>query len=134
MSGYAVDDLEDEEEKKYYNETCMELLDPSNQEGNDQVLTQTPAFCTEVMKDSLEKATHWFWAALNRPRVTYNLFLDHLQPRFAPTQLTGDECIQFQRILAPYWGPNASGFISQKLIDRQNYLEVLRARHRHRFC
>lgn len=29
LSGYAIDDLEDEEEKKHYHEMGMELLDPS---------------------------------------------------------------------------------------------------------
>lgn len=134
LSGHAVDELEEEEEKGHYDEMCMEFLHIFGQEDSDQVFTQTPGFCTEVMKDALEKATNWFWAALNHPRVTYNLFLDHIQPRVAPSQMKGDECIQFQRILAPYWAPNASEFINKKLKDRQNYLEVLRARYQYRHC
>ncbi|KAK5230864.1 hypothetical protein LTR72_000043 [Exophiala xenobiotica] len=134
LSGYAVDEIQDEKQKNHHEEMCTEFLDIFGQEDNDQLSTLKPGFCTRTMKDALEKATHWFWAALNHPRVTYNLFLDHLQPRLAPTQLEGDDCIQFQQILAPYWAPNPSGFIDQKLADRQKYLEDLRAQHRHRYC
>lgn len=129
LSGYAVDEL-GEEKKQHYEEMCTEFLDIFRREDNDQ---PKPGFYTTIMGDALEKATHWFWAALNHPRVTYNLFLDHLQPRLAPTQLEGDDCIRFQQILAPYWAPHTSRFIEQKLIDRQNYLKDLRAQYRHRY-
>ncbi|KAL2433586.1 hypothetical protein ABEF95_007067 [Exophiala dermatitidis] len=130
LSGYEVDELR-EEKKQHYEEMCTEFLNVFSREDNDSLSTLKAGVCTKVMKDALEKATPWFWATLNHPRVTYNLFLDHLQPRLAPTQLEGNECIQFQRILAPYWTPNASAFVEQKVLDRQNYLETLRARHRH---
>ena len=132
LSGYAVDELNGER-KKLYDDVCAEFVEILEQEDKGQHSTLEPGFCTTIMKDTLEKNAHWFWATLNHPRVTYNLFLDHLQPRLAPTQLEGDECIQFQRILAPYWTSNASEFVNQKLLDREMYLEDLRAQHRDRF-
>jgi len=130
LSGCAVDEL-GEGNEKYYEEMCTEFLDIFRQEDNDQL---NPGFHTTIMKVALDKATHWFWAALNHPRATYNPFLDHLQPRVAPTQVDGDECIQFQRILGLYWAPHAPTFIKQPLADRQTYLKDLRAQYRHQYC
>jgi len=87
------------------------------------------------MENALETSTHWFWACLIHPRATYNLFLDHVQPVFAPTHWSNDdEAIQFQDIIAPYWIEGAKDFIKQKVQDRSLYLERLRAQHKNGEC
>ena len=88
-----------------------------------------PGFCTTVMRDALERETHWFMASLNEPRATYNLFLDYVQPQFAPTHSQEEEAIQLQRILAAYWTRQASDFIKQKVSDREHYLARLRLKY-----
>ncbi|EXJ82340.1 hypothetical protein A1O3_06153 [Capronia epimyces CBS 606.96] len=132
LSGYPVDGL-GEEKRIHYDAMCVEFLDIFGQEDNNQHSPLKPRFYTKIMKNALEKATPWFWASLDHPRVTYNLFLDHLQPRLAPTHSEGVDCIQFHRILAPYWTLNASGFVDEKIKDHQKYLEDLRTRHLARF-
>ncbi|KEF50800.1 uncharacterized protein A1O9_13148 [Exophiala aquamarina CBS 119918] len=132
LSGYPVDGLGGEK-RKHYDAMCVDFLDIFGQEDDDQSSPPKPGFYTKIMKDALEKATHWFWASLNHSRVTYNLFLEHLQPRLAPTHSAGVDCIQFHRILAPYWTLNASGFIDAKITDHKNYLKDLRTQHMARF-
>ncbi|KIW83173.1 hypothetical protein Z517_02418 [Fonsecaea pedrosoi CBS 271.37] len=132
LSGYPVDGLGGEK-RKHYDTMCEDFLDIFGQEDDDQYSPLKPRFYTKIMKDALEKATHWFWASLNHPRVTYNLFLEHLQPQLAPTHSAGVDCIQFHRILAPYWTLNASGFIDAKITDHKNYLEDLRTQYLTRF-
>ncbi|KIW76901.1 hypothetical protein Z517_09345 [Fonsecaea pedrosoi CBS 271.37] len=93
----------------------------------DQNSPLPPGFLTTVTNENLNKHTHWFRASLNYPRVTDNLFMDHLQPRLAPSQVEGNECTQFQEILASYWTMEMSLFIDQKFLDRKAYLKDLRA-------
>lgn len=132
LSGYPVDGLGGAN-RKHYDAMCLDFLDIFQQEDNDENSSTTPGFYTTIMKGALEEGTHWFWASLNHCRVTYNLFLDHLQPRLAPTHSAGEDCIKFHDILARYWTPKASEFIEAKITEHKNYLEELRARHRARF-
>lgn len=125
LSGHAVDQLEGEK-KKEFDDMCLEFLEIFEREDS-QHSRPGSGFCTRVMRSALKKNTHWFWASLNQPRATYNLFLDHLQPRFAPTHLEEEKSIQFQRILAPYWTEDSDKFIDQKVLDRQDYLDQLKS-------
>lgn len=127
LSGYAVDELEGDKEDQY-KEMCEEFLRVFEEEDDEQSSTTT------IMKTVLEKGTNWFWASLNHPRATCNLFFDHLQPRLAPAQLDGEGCIQFQQILAQYWTWNAPAFIDHKVRERESYLKELRALWQHRLC
>ncbi len=127
LSGHAVDQL-GVEKRKDYDDICTEFLEVFEQEDKRPSLLGC-GFRAKVMRNALEKKAHWFWASLYNPRATYNLFLDHLQPVFAPSHLEDELSIQFQRILAPYWSEGATRFIEQKLLDRQVYLKELRLKH-----
>lgn len=127
LSGHELDELEGEKEKDF-DTMCIEFLEIFEREDN-QLSSLGPGFYTRVMRDALDQKTHWFIASLNEPRATYNFFLDHLQPRFAPSHSQEEEAILFQRILAPYWTLHASDFIKRKVSDRENYLVELRSRY-----
>jgi hypothetical protein len=132
LSGHAVDEL-GEENKKDYEDMSTEFLEIFKREDSSDSILDA-GFCTNVLERTLKKNTHWFWASLNQPRATYNLFLDHLQPLFAPEHLEEEGSIQFQRILAPYWIPDANRFIDQKVRDREGYLNLLRSRFKYSSC
>ena len=132
LSGHAVDGLGGEN-RKCYDDMCMEFLEIFEREDS-QYSVLGSGFCTKVLRNALEKNTHWFWASLNQPRATYNLFLDHLQPLFAPEHLDEDESIRFQHILAPYWIEDANRFIGQKLLDKEGYLNTLRSQYKDVGC
>lgn len=81
------------------------------------------------MRNAIKMNAHWFWASLNNPRATYNLFLEHLQPSLAPWHLEEDGSIQSQRTVAPYWIKDATGFIEKKLLDLEVYKKDLRSKY-----
>ena len=128
LSGYEVDEVEDRN-RDVYDTMCEEFLSVFEREDSRPSLLGS-GFLTKVMRDAHKRNAHWFWASLHHPRVTYNLFLDHLQPRLAPYHLERMQAIQFQETLAPYWIENAPAFIDQKLHDREKYLEQLNLAHR----
>lgn len=114
------------EDRKLYDEVCREFMEIFELEDR-QPSALGAGFCTQVIRDALQKNTHWFWTALNEPRAMYNLFLHHLQPGIVPKHLEDAEAIQFQDILAPYFIEDADAFIRQKASDRENYLKILRS-------
>lgn len=81
------------------------------------------------MRDSLRMKKHWYVAAVNIPHAAYNLFVDCLQPQFAPAHLESDGAIKFQDVAAKYWSTDALNFTEQKARDWNHYLRQLRSRH-----
>ena len=126
LSGHEIDHLTTEREGDF-DTMCAEFLEIFEREERLRS-SPSPGFFAEIMRDGLQKKTHWFLACLNEPRGTYNLFLDYLQPRFAPAHSEEEHAIRFQQIIAPYWSFQASDFIEQKLSDRKLYLEQLRSK------
>ncbi|KAJ9644797.1 uncharacterized protein PV06_08292 [Exophiala oligosperma] len=126
LSGHELDTLEGQAEREDYKQMCAEFLEVFQRE-NDQAISQNSQYHVEIMKSVLAKDIHFFWASLHHPRATYNLFLDHLQPRFAPEHLEEEGSIQFQRIVARYWIEDSVSFVEQKVLDRRVYLEQLRS-------
>ncbi|EXJ82347.1 hypothetical protein A1O3_06160 [Capronia epimyces CBS 606.96] len=130
LSGYQLDQLEGERIGDFDN-MCDDFLqmfeDEDNSTERDSCLE--PGFCTAVMKSALERKTHWYWSSLNEPRGMYNLFMEHIQPLFAPSHSEGEQACWFQEILAPYWSLAASAFVQDKVRQREYYLKKLEAKH-----
>ncbi|KAJ4527924.1 hypothetical protein HRR83_000676 [Exophiala dermatitidis] len=124
LAGHDVDEFGGEN-KKDYRDMCTEFL-TIFQRVACEYSTQHSQHCTEALQRTLEVGTQWYWASLYQPRATYNLFLDHLQPQFAPEHSTGSDLLQYERIVAQYWTKDAAGFIKQKLREREDYLTRLR--------
>ena len=73
---------------------------------------------THTMKRGWETGKFFYFHALNSIVGLFNLFWQHIQPRFAPLH-SADEV--FDRICAPYWESEADKFVSTKLEERKNY-------------
>jgi hypothetical protein len=129
LSGHELDELEGEKTTDF-DSMCDEFLEIFEQEDrfgpHDSSLE--PGLCTAVMRAALKKKTHWYWTSLNEPRGMYNLFLEHIQPLFAPSHSDGEPAILFQEMIAPYWCTAASAFVQDKVRQLQDYLEQLRAK------
>ena len=127
LSGHAVDDLDGENEHDFMS-VCDDFLEVLAKE-EDGLSLASPGFYNNTMREAVKKGMHWFWACVQQPRATYNLFLDHVQPHFAPTHSQEEEAIQFQQIVGPYWTYNAPGFIDRKISERSKYLHQLKFKY-----
>ena len=134
LSGHELDELEGEN-KGDFDRMAEDFLEIFEQEDRCVARNSSlePGFCTAVMRAALQKKMHWYWSSLNEPRGMYNLFLEHIQPLFAPSHSEGEPAILFQKIIAPYWSTATSAVIEDKLRHRQQYLEQLRA-NRREYC
>ncbi|OAL30155.1 hypothetical protein AYO20_08871 [Fonsecaea nubica] len=131
LSGHELDEMEGENVADF-DRTCNEFLDIFEQEDRFGVRDSPlePGLCTTVMRASLEKKMHWYWSSLNEPRGMYNLFMDNIQPMFAPSHSERGQATRFQQTIAPYWCTASSAFIEDKVRDLQDYREQLRAKRR----
>jgi hypothetical protein len=131
LSGHELDELEGEKTADFDSmcEEFLEIFEEEDQSGTRDSPLE-PGFCTAVMKAALKKKTHWYWSSLNEPRGMYNLFLEHIQPLFAPSHSRGEQAIRFQEVIAPYWSTAATAFVEDKIRHRHEYLEHLRTKKR----
>lgn len=127
LSGYALDELNGEKQK-VFDEMCCEFLKEFEKE--DESSSGLAGLQTQTMKHVLRANVHWFWACLNNPRATYNLFLDHIQPHFAPTHLEDELAAQFEDVLSQYWIPGFQTVIDKKVEEKTVYLEKLRSAYK----
>jgi hypothetical protein len=131
LSGHAVDDLAKENERDF-DEVCEEFLEIFEQEDS-KCSSLGSGFSTKVMRHALKHKLHWFWACLREPRAANDLFLDHIQPQFAPTHSDDDEFTNFQQTVAKYWCRDTASFIQRKIYERDHYLNQLRSKYRDRY-
>lgn len=112
---------------KQFEQTCRDFADAIATElhGDSYIDRNTLISC-------LDKKSHWYFAALRNPRVAYSIFVQLLQPLFAPEQLEGQKCIDFQEIVAPYWCTNSSDFLKRKMEEHRGYINLLHERRQKR--
>lgn len=128
LSDHELDDLEGEAVKNF-DQVANEFMEIFEEEEMKMLQSKTLAFSsrTGIMRRVLERRTHWCMATLNEPKGMYNMFLEHIQPLFAPSHRSESElAIKFQEILAPYWNVNHTDFITAKLRQREEYLKEIR--------
>ncbi|GAB1209181.1 hypothetical protein APSETT445_007949 [Aspergillus pseudonomiae] len=59
---------------------------------------------TSIMRKGLETGNFWYFHALETPKGLYNIFLEHIQPRFSKLNDTG--MVESERTISPYWTPD----------------------------
>ncbi|KAE8397162.1 hypothetical protein BDV37DRAFT_289659 [Aspergillus pseudonomiae] len=59
---------------------------------------------TSIMRKGLETGNFWYFHALETPKGLYNIFLEHIQPRFSKLNDAG--MVEFERTISPYWTPD----------------------------
>ncbi|QKX57558.1 uncharacterized protein TRUGW13939_04675 [Talaromyces rugulosus] len=77
-----------------------------------------------IMRKGWEIGNFWYFHAIQSPKGLYNLFLEHIQPRFA--KIDGAGMAEFERTISPYWTPNTQSFLDGKMKEKERYDERLR--------
>jgi hypothetical protein len=132
LSGQIQDDFVRGTDKVVMNEgafvpVCQEFLDIFGQEQSSRESSQKPAFdAVGVVRTAFEKKSHWYFAGLKYPRVTYSFLIHHLQPLYMPSHLFSDELDHFDATFSPCYTKDLSQFVDQKVKEKAQYDEDLR--------
>ncbi|RSL84258.1 hypothetical protein CDV31_016724 [Fusarium ambrosium] len=78
----------------------------------------------DIMRAGWKTGSFWYFSAIESLSGLYNLFLQHIQPIYGTTAVRDWE--EFERLVAPYWAPDSSEFIREKVKEREHYLEQIR--------
>lgn len=78
----------------------------------------------EMMRKSWDLGSFWYFNAIESLSGFYNLFLQHIQPRYGPEAVKGWK--DFERSVTPYWSAGTTRFIERKVHEREQYLQRLR--------
>ncbi|KAJ6151646.1 hypothetical protein N7470_007243 [Penicillium chermesinum] len=73
---------------------------------------------TNIMRKGWQVGSFWFFQALDSPKGLFNIFRDHIQPRFAPSQSADPS--DFSRIVTEYWAVDTKDVIEGKLKDKED--------------
>ncbi|KAF9894129.1 hypothetical protein FE257_009102 [Aspergillus nanangensis] len=84
------------------------------------------SFRTNNMSRGLKVGNFWYFHALESPKGLYNLFRDHIQPKYAST--SRESCATFTEVVSDYWAPDTDQTIQRKLTDKDMYDSALRRR------
>lgn len=94
-----------------------ERLLPSTNKRNELLRSRT-------MRNGWEKGNFFLFHALETPTGLFNIFRQHIQPLYAPSHVTSTTPDQF---ISPYWTVKAEEFVCDKMKERNDYIEQLRA-------
>jgi Phosphotransferase enzyme family len=122
LTGRAVDELQKGQHLTAFTRLHEEFIDAFEKE--ERLLSPTKhgtLYRTNIMT-GWKIGNFWYFHALDSPKGIYNLFLQHIQPRFAPSH---DET-EFDRTVAPYWATDADEVIASKIKDIEVYTDQLR--------
>jgi hypothetical protein len=72
---------------------------------------------TSIMRKGWEIGNFWYFHALETPKGLYNIFQEHIQPRFS--RLDGAGMVEFERTISPYSAPDIQKFIGGKMKDKE---------------
>ncbi|KNG83006.1 hypothetical protein ANOM_009588 [Aspergillus nomiae NRRL 13137] len=75
-----------------------------------------------ILHEGWDQGTFWYALALDSPSGLFQIFYDHIQPRFSKDHIND---AVFFRITMDYWTVNAAKFIHQKVKDKEKYDRLL---------
>ncbi|PSS16501.1 hypothetical protein M430DRAFT_50880 [Amorphotheca resinae ATCC 22711] len=122
LTGRAIDELQEGEHLEAFTRMHTEFLDAFEKE--ERLLSPTKhgaLYRTNIMRTGWKIGNFWYFHALESPKGIYNLFFQHIQPRFAPSH---NQTV-FDRIVAPYWATDADEVIASKIKDFEVYTHQL---------
>lgn len=126
LTGHTADDIVGER-LVTFSEAHAKFVDIFEEEERQfPPLLNDCIYRTKLMRRGWEIGSFWFFQALDSPKGLFNIFRDHIQPRFAPSQsnLPSD----FSRIVSDYWAVNTKDVIEEKLKDKELYENELHQR------
>ncbi|RSL69901.1 hypothetical protein CEP53_002048 [Fusarium sp. AF-6] len=119
LSGRTLEEITFHSEE--YGKFHSEFVDALEREELDQGESTENA---ELMRESWEQRKFWYSHALDSPNTLLALFVDHIQPRFA--KLSNAQWDEFSHMLMRLWDVDSQGFISNKVVEQEKYLDHLR--------
>lgn len=124
LSGRAVDELTKDEDIEAFTRLHKEFMDLFEEE--ERLLsprsTDHGALCrADIMRTGWKVGNFWYFQCLDSPKGIYNLFLQHIQPRFAASHHA-----KFDEVVAPYWATDADTVVATKIKDFEVYTDQLR--------
>jgi hypothetical protein len=126
LTGHAADDILGERLVKFNKarDQFMEIFE--EEEKRYPPLFNVCAYRTSIMRKGWEVGNFWFFQALDSPRGLFNIFRDHIQPKFASSQSADPS--DFSRIVSEYWTLDTKDVMEGKLKDKDVYENELRLR------
>ncbi|KAL5365884.1 hypothetical protein BJX96DRAFT_159938 [Aspergillus floccosus] len=71
-----------------------------------------------ILQEGWNRGTFWYALALDSPTGLFQIFYNHIQPRFSKDHIND---AAFFRIIMDYWTINAAKFIQRKVKDKEQY-------------
>ncbi|KAK0101945.1 hypothetical protein ONS95_001246 [Cadophora gregata] len=125
LTGRGVDQLTKGEHLDAYSSVHGEFVDAfENEEKSYAHVNGDASFRTRIMRRGWTTGNFWFFHALDNPKGLYNIFLQHIQPRFM--EVDDKSMLEFERTLAPYWSVDWREIIAAKIKDKEVYDDQLR--------
>ena len=125
LTSRGVDELEEGEHLEAYCHVREEFMGIFEKEEKKLAPKfGNPTYCTNIMRRGWETGSFWYLQALDNPRGLYNIFLQHIQPRF---ERPSDGGALFDQAVSPYWAPDIAQFITAKVKEKGEYDEQLRS-------
>ncbi|GKZ37354.1 hypothetical protein AbraIFM66950_008844 [Aspergillus brasiliensis] len=120
LTSRGVDQLYEGEHLDAFSEIHTKFMENSEQEERDYAAAGDRILgLTNVMRRGWEDGSFWYFHALESPKGLYNIFLDHIQPRFSKLDDAG--MVEFERTVSPYWAPGMQTSLDGKLKDKEIY-------------
>lgn len=82
-------------------------------------LFNVSTYRTNIMRKGWKIGNFWYFQALDSPKGLFNIFRDHIQPRFSVSQSTDES--DFTRIVSEYWAVDTKDVMARKLKDKEAY-------------
>lgn len=126
LTGRCVDQLEGEHLVAYnhMHEEFMEAFENEERLQYNTVGEKESLLRTRTMRRTWEFGGYFYFHALESPTGFFNLFLQHIWPRFPASEAAKRG---FDEALSPFWGFDADEVTSRKMNDREEYEISLRA-------
>ncbi|RAH47954.1 uncharacterized protein BO95DRAFT_512836 [Aspergillus brunneoviolaceus CBS 621.78] len=89
-------------------------------------LFNVSAYRTNAMRRGWGVGNFWYFHALDSAKGLFNIFRDHIQPRFSASQSA--DPTGFSSIVSEYWSVDTKALIGEKLKAKERYENELRLR------
>ncbi|BCR96230.1 uncharacterized protein AKAW2_21169A [Aspergillus luchuensis] len=125
LTSRGVDQLYEGEHLDAFSEIHAEFMEVfDKEEQNRSQAGKKSLGLASIMRRGWATGSFWYFHALETPKGLYNIFLDHIQPRYSKLDDAG--MVEFERTVSPYWTPDIQTFLDGKLKEKEIYEGHLR--------
>ncbi|RAH59988.1 hypothetical protein BO85DRAFT_467618 [Aspergillus piperis CBS 112811] len=125
LTSRGVDQLYEGEHLDAFSEIHAEFMEVFDQEEQNRSQAGKKILgLASIMRRGWATGSFWYFHALETPKGLYNIFLDHIQPRYSKLDDAG--MVEFERTVSPYWTPDIQTFLDGKLKEKEIYEGHLR--------